>query len=28
VAIIPIGYPAEEPRATSRKKLEELVQKL
>jgi nitroreductase len=28
VAIIPIGYPAEEPEATSRKKLEELVHKL
>jgi nitroreductase len=28
VAIIPIGYPAEEPKATPRKKLEDLVQRI
>ncbi|MEM5773258.1 MAG: nitroreductase family protein [Candidatus Aenigmatarchaeota archaeon] len=28
VAIIPIGYPAEEPRATERRKLDDLVHKL
>ncbi|MEM5829537.1 MAG: nitroreductase family protein [Candidatus Aenigmatarchaeota archaeon] len=28
VAVIPIGYPAEEPKPTSRRKLEELVKRL